>query len=583
MFLFSNPAHARVFGRTTDQMIGKTDYDFFDKELCDSFRMHDKAAEEMDHPTTNEEWLHYLDGSYEGLYLTTKTPVRDKQGNVIGVLGIARDITRQKNAEQELEQHRMHLEHLVTERTVELKAANEHIRLSEQRYEYALEASNDGIWDWNITDGTAYCSPAYYRTLGYEPGELDDLAEHHFVALMHEEDRAIILPIIQKKMETQGAYDLEFRMRAKDGRYKWIRSRGKVVARDADGHPTRAVGTASDLSAIKQTELLLREAKEQAEAGSRAKSTFLANMSHEIRTPMNAVIGMTHLALKTNLTPTQRNYLQKTLSSSQHLLGILNDILDVSKIEAGKLVIENNEFKLEEPLGNVADQLNDLIGAKGLELVFDVSPDVPQNLIGDPLRLGQILLNLSSNAVKFTEQGEISVMVRTRRRTDNDVTLHFAVSDTGIGLSEEQKGLLFTSFQQADNSTTRKYGGTGLGLAISKRLVEMMGGEIGVESEAGRGSTFWFTANFALSQTRHVRLQPTPDLRGVRRSGGRRQRPRTRSDRSHVAQHGVRGHRGFQRRRSASRTRPDGGKRNPLQTRRARLADARNGRSDHRT
>ncbi|MGD9267501.1 MAG: PAS domain S-box protein, partial [Desulfobacterales bacterium] len=306
---------------------------------------------------------------------------------------------------------------------------------------------------------------------------------------------------------------------------------------EPDSSSTDVINTTEDITERKKMEIELQERiteldaaqsamlnmmedldaeKAKAEAATEAKSDFLANMSHEIRTPMNAVIGMAHLALKTDLSLKQRDYLYKIQSSANALLGIINDILDFSKIEAGKLDIETVDFNLEDVMDNLAN----LVAVKArekeaLEVLFDISQEVPRFLVGDPLRLGQVLINLSNNAVKFTDSGEIVVSAEPLKRDEDRVTVKFSVKDTGIGLTKEQAGKLFQSFTQADTSTTRKYGGTGLGLAISKKLVNMMGGDIWVESQYGQGTTFSFTADLGLGKERaKKRFAPSPDLRG---------------------------------------------------------------------
>jgi two-component system, sensor histidine kinase and response regulator len=283
----------------------------------------------------------------------------------------------------------------------------------------------------------------------------------------------------------------------------------------SDGSPAGAIGTFVDITDRQRAEQDLRRAKELAEESTALKSNFLANMSHEIRTPMNAIIGMSHLALKSGLSPRQHDYVSKIQQAGQHLLGVINDILDFSKIEAGKLTVEKQPFVIDRMLEGVSDVVGYKAGAKGLELVCDVAADVPPNLVGDSLRLGQILINFANNAIKFTEAGEISIAVRLLEAAGNRVMLRFEVRDTGIGLTPEQMGRLFQSFQQADTSTTRRYGGTGLGLAICKSLAELMGGEVGVDSTFGKGSTFWVSLPLERGAPARV-LLPPPDLRGSR-------------------------------------------------------------------
>jgi PAS domain S-box-containing protein len=290
-----------------------------------------------------------------------------------------------------------------------------------------------------------------------------------------------------------GEWHGEFRNKKKNGELYWEAAVISPVKNNT-GEITHFVAVKEDISERKRAEEQLQQAKAVAEAATRAKSEFLANMSHEIRTPMNATTGMLYLLQQTPLTEKQKNYLRKAQGATNSLLHIINDILDFSKIEAGKLEMESIPFHLSTVVGNLADVASAALHDKPVKLLISTAPDLPDNLIGDPLRLGQVLLNLTNNAIKFTEEGEITVRVERATAGENEVELRFSVQDTGIGMTPEQQAKLFSAFTQADSSTTRRYGGTGLGLAISKQLIELMGGSLTVASEAGKGSTFSFSA-----------------------------------------------------------------------------------------
>ncbi len=396
----------------------------------------------------------------------------------------------------------------------EREKQNKALQIAEERLNFAIEGAGDGVWDRDMRTGTVMFSRGYTDMLGFDENERLENT-NMFCGNVHPDD----LPRLTHELNdyTEGRatnLETEFRLRCHNGDYKWILCRASIVRRDENGKPVRMIGIHSDISRRKVVEAQLIEASAAAERATQAKSEFLSNMSHEIRTPMNAIIGMTHLALKTDLTPKQRNYLEKSDMAARNLLGIINDILDFSKIEAGKIDFESIDFQLEDVLENLRDLCIGRAQEKGLDLRFDIQPDVPTALIGDPLRLGQVLLNFTGNAIKFTQHGSVTVTIRREasltRAQENQVGLHIAVSDTGIGLTPEQQGKLFNAFSQADASTTRKFGGTGLGLTIAKRLVEIMSGQVGFESEAGHGSTFYFTACFGEQHNTAINPQGNP-------------------------------------------------------------------------
>lgn len=346
---------------------------------------------------------------------------------------------------------------------------------------------------------------------GYPPGAFIDDRELSYQQIVLEEDSSPRESAIQNAVRAGEPWEIEYRIRRKDGTLRWVFECGRAVG-ESNGK-VWLDGIILDSTTRKEMEAALLTAREEADAANSAKSAFLANMSHEIRTPMNAVIGLSHLALQTNLSRRQRDYLEKIQGAANNLLGIINDILDFSKIEAGKLDVETIEFRLDEVLENVSAILAPKSTEKGLELLLTRDADIPRYLMGDPLRLGQILINLTGNAIKFTEKGE--VIIRVERAAEDK--LRFSVSDTGIGMTEEQVRRLFQSFSQADSSTTRRFGGTGLGLVISKRLVEMMGGEIGVESTPGKGSCFFFTIEAKAAESQiEGSFRPTADLQDMR-------------------------------------------------------------------
>jgi two-component system sensor histidine kinase/response regulator len=382
----------------------------------------------------------------------------------------------------------------VTIRVAEQAALQE----ANERAALAAEYSGIGIWSWDIATNLTTWNLWMYRHYGMTEGDEPLVGHETPVSRIHPDDRRSVEQALRDCIAGIKPFDMMFRVVWDDKSVHHIRSAGQV-RRDEKGKALRMVGTDWDVTDLVRANETSWRALQIAQDSNRTKSDFLANMSHEIRTPMNAILGMTYLARRANPSPKQLDYLIKIGNAAESLLGIMNDILDFSKIEAGKLELEVISFSLKGVLRNLLDVVGQKAHDKGVALVRAVADDVPANLVGDPLRLGQILINLVNNAIKFTDFGEIKIRVAAEEITANNLRLNISVSDTGIGMSEEQVANLFQSFHQGDTSFTRKYGGTGLGLAICKQLCELMHGEITVQSELGKGSTFHFTARFGIA------------------------------------------------------------------------------------
>jgi PAS domain S-box-containing protein len=479
---FVNPAGARMLGYEPEELVGQPmherihyaypDGSPFPREVCAMY----KTARDGECRIATDEVLWRKDGTGFPVEYTT-TPIR-KGDQLVGTVVAFRDITERQKAEKRLE-----------------------------FTQYVVDNAADSVfWVRPADGGLEYVNKAACRSLGYTREELlatpiGEIATGFTPEMLSE---------ITATLRDGAVSTRETKHRAKDGHL----FDAEVTLYVADYLNRQIiVANVKDITQRKWAEAAILEAKEAAEAATKAKSDFLANMSHEIRTPMNAIIGMSHLVIRTELNPRQRDYIGKIQQSGQHLLGIINDILDFSKIEAGKLSVENIDFDFDKVLENVSNLISEKASAKGLELIFDIEPSISTRLKGDPLRLGQILINFCNNAVKFTEHGEIIVKARVQEEDESGKLVRFSVSDTGIGLTEEQMGRLFKAFEQADTTTTRQYGGTGLGLAISKQLAKLMGGDVGVTSELGKGSTFWFTARLGRGEP-VVRKMPQTDLRG---------------------------------------------------------------------
>ena len=482
-YVYANGAMARLCGLQAADCLGKTDFDLWPAGIAQALRTHDLAVAEGDHAFQHTETVRTARG--ETLILQTfrflcRTPGGDK------LLGsIALDITESARTQQALDE-------------------------AEAKYRELVEQSSEVIYETDARGALRFYNQTGLRLFGYTE---DELAGRHYLDLVDPAGRR----------GTERFYELQFvrgtpqtycevPVRTKAGRELWLGQNAQLLLQG--GRPAGFRVVARDVTDRRIAEEELRKAKTVAETAARAKSAFLAAMSHEIRTPLNGIIGMTSLLFGTPLSEEQLDYLNTIKLSGDALLSVINDILDFSRAESGRMRLEAIEFNLSEMVFEAVGVVTEVAQRKGLQLEAIVDEDVPQSVVGDPARTRQVLLNLFSNAIKFTERGRVSLRVSVQSKHGGQAGLRFEVSDTGIGIAPDQQTRIFESFSQADAFITRKYGGTGLGLAISKRIVEMMGGEIGVESSPGQGSTFWVNVSLPVGTNPSHKLEPI-DLAGM--------------------------------------------------------------------
>jgi two-component system, sensor histidine kinase and response regulator len=437
------------------------------RELSDRHR-------ESGTPYTHETRVRHKDGTYRWFQVRARAE-SDDAGRMVRLSGSVQDIHKQKLAEDALAAVR-------------------------QRFERAIRGTQDGLWDWDLLGQSFWVSPRYEAILGFAEGEVSGVIATAD-GLVHADDLEPYRTAQRAHFEQGVPFDVEVRMRTRTGAYRWVRMRGEAE-RNASGRALRLAGSMQDVTEARAARDALIQASEAAQAASRSKSAFLANVSHEIRTPMNGIIGMTSLLLDTALDRAQRDYAETIHASANSLLTVINDILDFSKIEAGRLDIESVEMDLPASIAEVHAILAFQAAAKSLSFEASVDAAVPRWVMGDRQRIRQCLINLVSNAIKFTPTGTVTVQVIAAQREPGQVLARFEVRDTGIGIAPETLPALFQPFVQADSSTTRHFGGTGLGLSIVRRLVDLMGGELGVESQVGRGSLFWFLVPLPVIEAR---------------------------------------------------------------------------------
>lgn len=494
-FILANRQFEKLFHKKSTEIIGNNIYSLLPKKLADEFEQNNSRVIQSRKSIEVEE--HIPDKDKIHTFLVNKFPLFNETGHIIAVGGIATDITN-------------------------IKEMQEVLRENQERFTLALKSAKAGTWSWDIINGSIVWDEYMYKLFDVHPNDFQGTITF-LMSLIHPDDRERVDHEIQNALKNNLELENEFRVLHSDGTVKYLASRGKIY-RDDHENTIRIMGVCWDISQHKHAEEELKLAKEtaeylakKAEEASKAKSAFLAAMSHEIRTPLNGVLGITELLLETPLNDLQKKYIETGIVSGKALLTIINDILDFSKIESGRMELESIDFDLQELIDDTVEIIAVQIGKKEISIDVLIDYNVPTWLKGDPSRVRQVLHNLLSNAVKFTEKGKITIYIKLAEINDNNVKLIFEVTDTGVGITPDIYQRLFKPFSQGDISTSRKHGGTGLGLIISKRLVEIMGGQIDVESVPDKGSKFWFNIKLQLGQPdeKNVSYSST-ELKGVR-------------------------------------------------------------------
>ena len=475
LYLCCNKACEKFIGLPESEQIGKSDFDLLEHGVAKEVARHDRKVAVSGRPHRSEVWVTLRNGD-KALMDTVKTPVYGPDNQFVGLTGISRDITERRLIECKLQE-------------------------SEERLGFALLASKSGTWDWNLKSGEMFFDSNYFTISGYESNEFAHSFDE-WEKRVHTDDVNLAKKEIEEYLAGRTeVFAAEFRFRTKIGSWQWILSQGRIFERDEEGNPVRFIGTHADISHHKQAEAQLYHAKVAAESANRAKSEFLANMSHELRTPMNGILGMAQLLGMSDLTKDQQEFVALLKLSGMNLLSLVNDVLDLSKIESGNITIEPAEFSLRYAIDEIYKTQRSTIFDKKLAFDISVAEEIPPLIIGDQLRFRQILLNLLGNAAKFTTHGGITIAAQVLEQQYDALIVQITVSDTGIGISVDALDRVFNPFVQEGDSTARQFGGTGLGLTISRRLAELMGGDISVESTQGVGSSFMLKLPFTVPKS----------------------------------------------------------------------------------